>query len=1418
MPLRIKKCPDPATLHSCTSPKRPFRSQRELHSFWNHGAPSPTIPPWWDTLLNQMCILFTDTLSKPRSSPKSDQPTSGMLDFLYPPKTLALMRRLSRTSIGTIYFRKKELRMSSPAMSARKRVQISGHGSIGYRKQSTLADGGENPQPPPHYAEHNEQSDELNFQEIKLQELDWIKALRASKAEDGSARKDFLSHIQGTIPLPGDNLSYSHAWALYRDLPPEQQTIEAKIQLANFLSFSDSEEDSVRLFFITNSPGFDETYAFWRATVVHLFTGRIDNAAKLHAAARQRDLRTYIGSDVLLAHAIRAKDWQRVLQVSTEVYAGMTESSDLEGTRQQLQDLWRVAIRLPGLTDIVDAYLTYAVNRLDVQYYVTSDSIISVLEMMKRANVNEKRLLRYALISLCDKIQESTNQSKHRQFHLLRLLWTAYLKSAKSTGGASPSLIEKILSTLTFFSRINVVSATQTQQMLEEICSVASQSFMNLPYAAIVSMMTLFSRKGNLSIVQSLNSSLRPTIGELSGIDRNLLEMEQDTERVCSLLRVHVVAGNFYRTEEFFSRLSQLFPRILQIEEVWIEVIRSHARARRFGAAFEIVFDRMPKAGCHVTRHTLRELIAICGAIGDAKAVTTLISITRQENVPIDLNMLKHVVLAHIRSEDTPAAAKSETLLKKETDFQDGHYPVQHPGEYGIEKTKFITAVSAKDYSLAMSIFNGLEAKGVPIDGTMYLNLVRLHCRSKNTNQAQKIVDQVLPKSNIPTHAGHYALLMQGYFHEYRYTDCLKAYDELVQAGQTPDVTSRALRLAAFCRLNRPEAEEDRHVLALLRANLSQTSMDLRYNPDFPPVWHAGPVDVHFYQVLEAFSEVGAWDLVNYVQKWYINVAHGGPSLSILKSLLKANALAGNHDEVEILWKACLRKLSAHVRAVSDELGKLSEYASKQVLNDMRESIQWIADDADGEDIDGLGEISMPGGYDVRHLLSWPLNWYITNLGDRREFDAIVEVVNEVQTKGFQLTSTTWNTYVQVLCRSESPRHVVAAFRAAEIHLNPDFSKYHQEITGNDEDAKLVRQALTNSQYRLRTKFLYIQPRTMIILKNILQAAKISSVDRLGRYFDGLASAVTLSSVLQQVAAKLTPAVEAWTGDKFVNHKSDYMLTRREINARDDKIVRQRGLYKRLEFARESAFGPNQLESFSQLMDWNTDKDLADESEGDIPDHAVVDTLGHPEPVIREPEFSDVYRDSAPMTGEQDKPGRSVVDVPGHSEPMLPGCEVSDANKDTAPATGEQYQLVTRRDHRREPFRRIPNHPESLIPELGFFDVDEDAAPATAEQVKQLIRRLDGRDAGSEEVNSKLKLLAERGPKRKWLPIKEPTRTYSKLGSDTLPGLDDSEDIIDEESVDGDRPKQPRSLDELDAQDESLIKLLRTAQGKAQRK
>lgn len=105
---RASTCLETGRRQLVRTPKRCLRSRRMLHSaFWHHGASDLSLPIWW---ASSSMLDGGSGDTRHTASPTANPYGGVLLDFLYPEKTLALLRQLSVTRSDSSEPRRRPIR------------------------------------------------------------------------------------------------------------------------------------------------------------------------------------------------------------------------------------------------------------------------------------------------------------------------------------------------------------------------------------------------------------------------------------------------------------------------------------------------------------------------------------------------------------------------------------------------------------------------------------------------------------------------------------------------------------------------------------------------------------------------------------------------------------------------------------------------------------------------------------------------------------------------------------------------------------------------------------------------------------------------------------------------------------------------------------------------------------------------------------------------------------------------------------------------------------------------------------------------------------------------------------------------------------------------------------------------------------
>lgn len=1022
---------------------------------------------------------FGSAMAKERQGGRSHRIASngsaelGFLGFLYPRKTLAYMDKLSEQRLDSIA---RNSGRSAISIIARPFSSKSGvldnypASEPGYRTAEAYF---------PKNVKRSGDSHGHRFLKKFVDLANMPLDLDTTGAALDPPQQAFADLVNGKIPLLADDAAFETAWRLYSALDPLRVSQDEKMQLLNYLSFSSRHVDRVRTGFLASDPTLDG-YPFWKLIISHLGSGQLEAAVGVHDRAIYEGGTSYIGSDVLLANAIRTRRWDLALQVSATVIGNI---GDRERVQRTIFDLWKMSMRLPDLSRFAVQYLDYAYDRLDVKFNVVNifvDHFVSaalsqfpepdissdlLLETLHKYELDKPYVFETAIKRLIGSYRTDKKQHDVRKRTLLHQLWKSYHRSCQQ-GKMELQLMLDLLRCLAAFRVSHLASEVEEDRMIKEI---ESECFLilgkkPLPYGIQVALIRMYSWRGNVKEVQELNSKLLPNIQELFGINRSQVQQTQDVRRVCALIRVHAIRGDLESAEKQFYDLREEYRN--RHRAVWIELLHVYAKSYDIGKAFDCVFNRMPAVGMLPDRETLLVLLTLCGWSGDLEAVTALLKIAKEQNIELETTQFYSLVLAHLKNNDGKAAEElAQMLTESRTE------PAVKKSLTPIWNAILHRAGIARDLDSVERISVLMQEQKIAINRYTYLAIVKMLVYLGQTDRAAHVVKTVMPQNGFPPDEVFYSLLVRGYSYEKLFATAVHEFEEMMDLGMKPTSIARANLLFSKAMLGRTDPQKDEKIITELEEAINTPERNRWHSTK--PLWSDSASDQYLEVLIDRFSEVGDEKMVSNLLGVYTRhqakLALGRhpsqqpkpQSLGVLRSLMKAFIELGKHDLVLSYWTQSLSLISqlrqhwqTNVALVDKSLALES---SKNPSTDSHPTAsgrgKFTLDFPASPNTDVVSHAtSTEASWKVRdskdipmnisHLLSRPLMLYMRSLIAQKQYDTLISTVESLTSTGFVLDRRAWNQYVLHLCESPSPHHVIAAFQGCEKNLIANFQPW----------------------------------------------------------------------------------------------------------------------------------------------------------------------------------------------------------------------------------------------------------------------------------------------------------------------------------------------------------------------------------------
>lgn len=1058
------------------TPRR-VRSRRTLHSsFWRHGAGDLDLPVWWASVLEPIATALT-TSSTQYSSPTRElrlmQRDFGVLEFLYPPKTLALMTRLSKLGLECFNaYKHPPAAGSMRSYSSARKQHTAALASTTIRiiKNDILEGGTQEIQV--HVERLERQIEELAEETKAFNKIERSNSSRVGTNNGIAITSKLLAstaalpphligkkenildqkpspqyvveqplenlriQLDGSIPSPHDAGAFETAWHLYLQLPKEQRTVKLQRKILNFMSFSNRQEEFVRSTLLCEK---SEENPYWKAVLMQLRLGTLDNAVRIHDNATSTQSQGYLGSDVLLAHALQQRKWTAALHIFN---ARMTDIA-FQGNKSRMMDsessIWNIVNRLPQVLDIVSECLNHAKGKFDLNDPYSRSFlrylVSSVLIHGKHSGLAVKRDLLQKLRSIdlaSSDLYEAAISGplfdlsyrripRHEYSETRRLFFDIYKEYRQFSNEAPPEYI--LMNMLKVLNHRNITGKFEVQP--ESIEKDYHERCGHIPTRSLISLLSLYARQGKAAQVHECFEKFSPRPPKKPDVIR-------------PLLHVHARRGEASETQRQFDRIQQEFG--LQPDlACWNILLNAYVQAKDVDKAKQC-FHRMQDSGMNLDHYSFLPMLHLSAERGESASVIELLEMAKSQGLELNADMFSNLVLAHIKNENLAGAEEALETLKEAKERGDLVDPLTKSWNYVL--TAYATR---KDIQSVLRLFKTMQLSGIPSDSATYGALIQVLCLRNDTQSAVKILEEVMPKKGIPELPFHYALVMAGYHRQDQWRKALDIYKRMLAKGIKPDASTRLayLKSLTFRRLKHPEPNEEQ--LKELEKEVEQHLEE----SDCADITSSGPqiglsrivpkhvTDAYLETLIMNYGRAGMHEMVNTIMERYRLKQNKGDghtgalSLPILHALMFAKLKAEDHQEVQRCWKQYEDQV---VRLLASESQTTPNEASKTCYEAVSDANPNVVNSSILSDLKG---VTIPPNQ--RNIFSRPLLLYIPSLGAQQKFDLIYTTVQSLLNQGFTLDNSAWNTYIYHLTESPSPAHIVTAFCVCEEKLMPNF-------------------------------------------------------------------------------------------------------------------------------------------------------------------------------------------------------------------------------------------------------------------------------------------------------------------------------------------------------------------------------------------
>lgn len=866
--------------------KRQIRSRRCLHSgFWSHGAGNIDLPAWWIFFL-QAPASNNAELPRERRALPTDGMATGLpeifLDFLYPVQTLALIRRLERST--------QAHRQETHSVQRRSRSYTSIAADLIARTSQA----------------------ENDFAEIGMD------ALSSDKRGERIRRR-----VNEILDCKDQTGLHDELWQKHQDLLELSQPLSPQelVKMLRTLGISARSTDAERLLALFESIPVDERRAihYSHAVSAAINVKDLDTAIAIHREARSR-IQGAIGTSAILRYTIQHEMWKEAI----DTWHIFWHSKLLYFSRQ---DIWTGIDALP-LSELIEKATAAVDFAISATESTDSESATAAREFALELT---RRTLRVAgVIFDIPKHQQLIEKIKIlglSSTEMPALALQQYLSvNSREHGHRALQLYRSLRQDTKFSPKERLL-----QSVLTKLASIHSTSGMfmmiddwrkylgKLHHTAYETVMKELARAGQVDAVQDLFKEFVADWGPPRR--RGLFN---------SLLYVHLRRADTEGIVRTFERLQREHGFIPNLRS-YNFLIMTFARVGDVDGALDWV-TKLKESGIIPDQNTYSTLMSMYGKRGDIDAVQDLLEQSRVEGLKSSKSMIDSLVLANINDEKLEEAEKLvEEALQMDLAGSRTHMWNVLLNAYAMRK----------NMEKVSQLQKRMQEAGVPFDNLTYAALMTSLTVAKHPKAAHKVMDTVMPRAGLRRTTLHYAIVMGGYLATKEYGRLFTLYKEMLRRNLTPNMSTQnvLLRAAAAVDKDRGKGNEDSAELTRAHQTLAQTLQNLDPAELAPtePRKFVGPNaldeafnSTYFEYMIFLHGTEAAFDKVTELYDSYISNAQkfgrqdveASPPMRMLSALLVAHTRAENHDEVDRCWYLALAKSEELCRKSKAKLAK----------------------------------------------------------------------------------------------------------------------------------------------------------------------------------------------------------------------------------------------------------------------------------------------------------------------------------------------------------------------------------------------------------------------------------------------------------------------------------------------------------------
>jgi pentatricopeptide repeat-containing protein PET309 len=1061
-------------------PQPCLRSRRMLHAaFWHHGASDLSLPGWWAACSTRDGGSGGSDDCVAKATPPG--PSGGaLLDFLYPAKTLTLLKQLSSTVSDTSTSRRRHLQRPSARHYATAPWQYAQDRPVDSEAAARLPNKSKDPD--------------------ALQKLQQLLRLRAP----GSGAQDQAWQLYTAIPA--SVLADGEHWDLRADLLEYLNTNDDPAVPTQVLQlFEELPKDHRRV-------------TSYRAAVAAYVSLRMIGPALqlLEGVPSYLNFESdRIGIDLVLRRTITDEQWDLSLRVfrlylQQKRTFGQVPIKTAISYGNKLPEIWRNITTMHRLEEYQDSFLTHVreyrhelqssrQNEETMSLFLTTFVSHVMTQVLRDNMAREGTVLRYF-------------RSLFRNLKDLDIPTTMFYEHAIKQLLKLPS--EYVTKDLTNY-RIKLYEEHR-QLCLDSSVVARAKPSLNLLRNLIVHHCDHDQLAQAYGVIED-HRAFYPNEPMRAGLLRYLVHCFADhgdlaqTQRYVEDMKTHypdqvdikLVSGLPFACArqadvggaiEQFNRIRDEFGLVPDVA-CWNILLLTYVRAEDLSGAADC-FNTLMSNEIQPDVITFGTLLDLCAQRGDVEAFETLFS--RAERMGIDLTQdvraRSGYVQVFLKAGDPEGA---ETIAKGMLkNWQAGI--LRGPALTHTWNLLIQHHALNRDIASARQRYMEMVDNSIPLDSWTYGSLMRALVQVKQTNAAYKILSQTMPQHKLQAHAIHYAIVMTGFLREGggQVGLAVETYQNMIEQGlpQTASSQEASIRTLGAAEIKKRkelgakrstyqlkdvEAAVEKMVAEAVQGQLVyRQPQHVRQRGSYQ---FGAPPQSFYGLLISLYAQEGSYEtcqrLLRKAEQVAPNVDNYIVPMNLLTGTMEAQLEGGNHAEVARCWQLA--------RASAEKLTKTYSQAVQPVASTL--------------DPDSLVDPSVRARYQEsrianshRNILYKAARLHIRSLIDPSNpnpnaLQKAQSTMRDLLVNGYTLDAFSWNELVAAL--AERGR-LVDAFSVCEEYLMPSFPGWRNLYPSYIRKDRRGYRWMELRHYEIKRTSIMPRYKTLIVLASELGRVK----------------------------------------------------------------------------------------------------------------------------------------------------------------------------------------------------------------------------------------------------------------------------------------------------------------------------------------